>query len=44
MKIEIVQAIDEVTDALIWADTAAQEVTAEVKKLSIWKRLFGRKS
>jgi len=44
VKAEIAQAIDEVTDALIWADTAAQQVSAEVKKLPLWKRLFGRKS
>jgi hypothetical protein len=35
---------DEVFDALIWADTAVKDATGAVKKLSIWKRLFGKKS
>ena len=44
VKAEINNVADEVFDAIIWADSVAQETTNAVKKLSIWKRLFGKKS
>jgi hypothetical protein len=44
VKAEVNDVADEVFDAIIWADTVAQETAGAVKKLSIWKRLFGKKS